>query len=75
MEKYNYYSEVFKKAVLGVVLAGRVWNDEARRNYGIKGKSTILNLIRKFDPWQDNKEINHLQFITKLVFCLLPDSY
>jgi transposase-like protein len=52
MEKFNYYSDEFKKSVVQQVLSGRLGKDEARRRYGIRGKSAVLNWIRKFDASQ-----------------------
>ncbi len=49
MKKDNYYSDEFKKSVVKEVLSGLLRKDEARRKYGIKGKSAILDWIRKFD--------------------------
>jgi transposase-like protein len=49
MEKVNYYTDEWKKFIVGEVLSGRLCKDEARRKYGIKGKSAVLNWIRKFD--------------------------
>ena len=49
MEEVNYYSDEFKKSVVQEVLSGQICKDEARRRYGIRGKSTVLNWIRKFD--------------------------
>ena len=49
MEKVNRYSDEFKMSVIKEVLSGHMCKDEARRQYGIKGKSTVLNWIRKFD--------------------------
>jgi transposase-like protein len=49
MERVNFYSEVFKKAVVQEVLSGGLCKDEARRKYGIRGNSAILNWMRKFD--------------------------
>ena len=49
MKKVNYYTDEFKQNVVNEVLNGLISKDEARRRYGIKGKSTILNWMRKFD--------------------------
>jgi transposase len=49
MKEVNRYSDEFKKSVVKEVLAGHICKDEARRRYGIKGKSLILYWIRKFD--------------------------
>jgi len=49
MKEVNSYSDLFKETVVKEVLDGLICKDEARRKYGIKGKSTVLNWIRKFD--------------------------
>ena len=49
MKKVNHYSDEFKLTVAHEVLDGLICKDEARRKYGIKGKSAVLNWIRKFD--------------------------
>lgn len=52
MRTVNYYTDEFKKNVVKEVLEGHICKDEARRRYGIKGKSAVLNWIRKFDASQ-----------------------
>jgi transposase-like protein len=52
LNEVNYYSDEFKKTVVNEVLSGRMCKEEARRWYGIKGKSSILYWIRKFAPSQ-----------------------
>ena len=42
------YSEAFKRAVMQEVLDGTITKEEARRKYGIKGKSTVLKWLRKY---------------------------
>jgi transposase len=49
MERLRYYTDEFKQNVVNEVLDGLISQAEARRRYGIKGKSAILNWIRKFD--------------------------
>ena len=49
MKEINQYSDEFKQAVVDEVLSGHISKDEARRRYGIKGKSAVLNWLRKFD--------------------------
>jgi transposase-like protein len=49
MKEFTKYSDTFKKSVVDVVLADHISIEEARRRYGIKGKSTVLYWIRKFD--------------------------
>jgi transposase-like protein len=49
MRSVNYYSDEFKESVVKEVLDGLICKEEARRRYGIKGKSAVLNWIRKFE--------------------------
>ena len=49
MKELNPNSDEFKKSVVKKVLSGRLSQKEASIRYGIKGHSTILNWIRKFD--------------------------
>lgn len=49
IKEFTLYSEEFKKKVVNEVLSGDICKEEARRRYGIKGNSAILNWIRKFD--------------------------
>jgi transposase len=60
--KKNYYSDEFKQAVVKEVLNGILLKEEARRRYGIRGKSTVLKWIRKFDASKSNlmKKPNHV---------------
>jgi len=44
-----HYSAVFKNQVVSTVLSGKLSKDEAKRVYGIRGKSTVLKWIRKFE--------------------------
>ena len=44
-----HYSAVFKNQVVSAVLSDNMTKDEARRVYSIKGKSTVLKWIRKFE--------------------------
>ena len=44
-----HYSSEFKNNVVSEVLSGKYGKDEAKRVYGIKGKSTVLRWIRKFE--------------------------
>lgn len=55
MEKVNYYSDEFKRSVIKEVLSGHISKDEARRRYNIKGKSAVLDWIRKFAPLDNQK--------------------
>lgn len=49
MKKVNYYSDIFRQTVVNEILNGSLNKEAARRKYGIKGKSAILNWMRKFD--------------------------
>lgn len=49
MKKVNHYSDDFKMQVVQEVLHGEISKEEARRKYGIGGKSTVLKWIRKFE--------------------------
>lgn len=49
MKKVNYYSDEIKKSIVDEVLSGVLNKEEARRKYGIKGNSAVLNWIRKFE--------------------------
>ena len=49
MKEISHYSDEFKQTVVAEVLSGQINKDEARRQYGIKGKSAVLNWLRKFD--------------------------
>lgn len=43
------YTNEFKRQVIGEVLSGFLSKEQARKKYQIKGKSSVLNWIRKFD--------------------------
>ncbi len=45
----NYYSESLKREIVFQVQSGQISKEEARRKYGIKGYTTILKWIRKFE--------------------------
>lgn len=49
MKEVNYYTDEFKEKVVNEVLNGLISKEEARRRYGIRGKSAVLNWMRKFD--------------------------
>lgn len=48
MKIVNYYSDDFKLKVIQEVLSGEITKEEARRKYHIRGKSAVLNWMRKF---------------------------
>lgn len=45
----TYYSKTFKLQVVQEVLNGSLSKEEARKKYGIKAKSAVLNWMRKFE--------------------------
>jgi hypothetical protein len=49
MSGLNFYSEALKRSIVIEVHSGQISKEEARRKYGIKGHSTILKWIRKFE--------------------------
>ena len=55
MRRKKHFTDEFRKSVVKEVLAGHMCKDEARQRYGIKGKSTVLNWIRKFDVSQNDE--------------------
>jgi transposase-like protein len=46
--KFKYYSRAFKLQVIEEVLSGELTKEQARRKYDIRGKSGVLNWMRKF---------------------------
>lgn len=48
MKKINYLSENDKRKIVVEVLSGKITKEEARRIYGIRGKSSILEWMRIF---------------------------
>lgn len=49
MRERQEFSETFKRQVVSEVLSGQLSKPEARRKYNIKGRSCIINWIRKFE--------------------------
>jgi len=49
MSGLNSYNEVLKREVICLVQSGNLTKAEASRKFGIKGHSTILKWIRKFE--------------------------
>ena len=47
-EKSSKYSRLFKLQVIEEVASGKITKEEARTKYGIRGKSAVLNWMRKF---------------------------
>jgi transposase-like protein len=54
MKTTNTYTNEFKLSVIKEVTDGLITKDEARRRYNIKGKSAILDWMRKFDVSKSN---------------------
>lgn len=54
MKKANYYSDEFKETVVKQVLDGIISKEEAKRRYGIRGSSAVLNWIRNFEFTQNS---------------------
>jgi transposase len=48
------YLAKIRMAVINEVMAGTLSKEDAKRKYGIRGKSTVLNWIRKFEDSQSN---------------------
>lgn len=56
----KHYEESLKREVVREVTTGLLSQAEARRKYGIGGRTTILTWIRKFDDSnQPKKEMSH----------------
>lgn len=47
--KKSHYSQAFKLQVVEEVLRGEITKEQARKKYGIRGKSGVLNWMRKFE--------------------------
>ena len=56
----TYYSQGFKQQVVSEIESGKFTKDGARRHYQIKGKSTVLNWIRKFGNLHQIKAENRI---------------
>lgn len=48
MKESKTYNEAFKRKVVTEVLSGRLTKEQARLRYGIGGKTTILDWMRKY---------------------------
>ena len=48
-QRQQKFTETFKRQVIAEVLSGRLSKEQARKQYQIRGKSLIINWIRKFD--------------------------
>jgi transposase len=64
------FSENFKRQVIREVMTGQISKEEARRRYNIKGKTAILNWIRKFDIpnpiIMSDHELNEKELLAKI---------
>lgn len=60
MELKNQFSKAFKIKVIEEVLSGEISKEQARKKYSIKGKSAILNWMRKFEYAIDKPSIKHI---------------
>jgi transposase-like protein len=49
MKKVKYYSDEFKTKVVNEFLTGQISKEAVRRKYGIGGKTTVSQLICKFE--------------------------
>jgi transposase-like protein len=59
MRKPTKYTDEFKESVIKEVLDGIITKEEAKRRYGIRGSSAVLNWIRNFEYTQSvNMEKN-----------------
>ena len=65
-ESNYYYSDDFKFHVVSEVLSGKITKEEARRQYGIKGKSTVLKWMRKFGVAQGQTKLPSINMSKKL---------
>jgi transposase-like protein len=63
LKTYNSYSESFKIKVVKEVEAGVMTKEQARRRYGIRGKSAVLNWCRKYGRYE-HLGMNRLRFKT-----------
>lgn len=52
MRKNNYLSEATKRKIVAEVLSGEITKEQARRIYGIKSKSGVLEWMRTFAGFQ-----------------------
>ncbi len=52
MKESKTYNEAFKRKVVTEVLSGRLTKEQARLRYGIGGKTTILDWMRKYSGFK-----------------------
>ena len=55
MKKRNQYSDEFKNQVVQEVLSGQISAEAAKRKYGIRSSTSIMNWIRKFKAQRPKK--------------------
>ena len=60
----TYYSESFKIKVVKEVEAGIMTKEQARRRYGIRGKSAVLNWCRKYGRYEHLGMKDRIRFKT-----------
>lgn len=65
MNYVNYYSEEFKLKVVHEVLGGEITKEGCREKYGIKGHSTVLKWIRKFDLSKESLLVDQKEEISQ----------
>ena len=63
LKTYYSYSESFKIKVVKEVEGGVMTKEQARRRYGIRGKSAVLNWCRKYGRYE-HLGMNRLRFNT-----------
>jgi transposase-like protein len=63
LRTYCSYSESFKIKVVKEVESGVITKEQARRRYGIKGKSAVLNWCRKYGRYE-HLGMSRLRFTT-----------
>lgn len=63
IKSYGYYSEATKLEVVGAVTSGKLSQEEARSKYGVKGHSTILKWINKYQGIK-MKRVTKPSFVT-----------
>ncbi len=61
----TYYSESFKIKVVKEVESGIMTKEQARRKYGIRGKSAVLNWCRKYGRYEHLGMKDRIRFKTR----------
>ena len=69
-QRQQKFTETFKRQVIAEVLSGRLSKEQARKQYQIRGKSLIINWIRKFDLptpiYMSEQSLNEKDLQTKI---------